>query len=334
MASTARPRHFLSLLRAPQPRWQGLRLAEDGSPLRHLQHGLSPRSKRRTFATSRTCLAGKKSDQATKMPKMNTPAQKSLQVAMAEQKAAKRLPDDIGLLPDTFVMPHGANLPSLFSDPRGRLALERARLWQRGKDTLTNLIMRNFYVGNWRPWVRGGRPSLQRLRIPKIAQRLYEDMYAHFAAGTIEQMAPRLCESIFNSLHGRVASRAPNTALRWTLHRYVGAPAVVSHRFIPAGLAEDKSKMTTLQQAVVRIRSVQSLQRIRRVKGKDGKAYDVIEEGSVGGASGGAAGKEVTEYFVVQRMTRKGEVGDWKVWGTTEETTLAKLRKKKAAAAS
>lgn len=81
--------------------------------------------------------------------------------------------------------------------------------------------------------------------------------------------------------------------------------------------------MTTLQQAVVRIRSVQSLQRIRRVRGKDGKARDVVEEGSIGGE-----GKEVTEYFVVQRMTRRGEVGDWKVWGTTEETTLEKLDKK------
>lgn len=139
-------------------------------------------------------------------------------------------------------------------------------------------------------------------------------------------MAPRLCENIFQSLHGRVMTRAPNSALKWTLQRYLGKPRVVSHRFIPAGLSDDRTKMTTLQQAVVRIRSVQSLQRIRRVKGKDGKARDVIEEGSVG-----AEGKEVTEYFVIQRMTRKGDVGDWKVWGTTEETTLARVNEKRAA---
>lgn len=96
---------------------------------------------------------------------------------------------------------------------------------------------------------------------------------------------------------------------------------MVSHRLAPltAGIS-DKTKQTALQQAVVRIRSMQSLQRIKKVKGSDGKVREVVEEGS-----SSKDGKEVVEYFVVQRMMRKGKMGEWKIWGTTEPTTLEKF---------
>lgn len=97
MATSTRSRQALSLLRAPQPRWQGYSLIEEPSPLqRQLQHGLSPRTKR-SFTSSRTCPGQSRAGQT--MPKTRVPAQKSIQVAMNEQKAAMKLPDDIGLLP-------------------------------------------------------------------------------------------------------------------------------------------------------------------------------------------------------------------------------------------
>ena len=35
--------------------------------------------------------------------------------------------------------------------------------------------------------------------------------------------------------------------------------------------------------------------------------------------------KETVEYVVIQQMYKMAEPGEWKVWGTTEETTLDKV---------
>lgn len=44
------------------------------------------------------------------------------------------IPEDIGLLPNTFIMPTGKNLPSWTKNRRGRMKLEKARLWERMQD--------------------------------------------------------------------------------------------------------------------------------------------------------------------------------------------------------
>lgn len=238
-------------------------------------------------------------------------------------------------------MPTGANLPSLTTNPSGRWKLEKARLKQHAKDAIANAVMKLYYIrdssrpsplaslpflsrtSSLRTWFKF--PILARRSIPAVATKLYEDMYTHFARGDLDKLRPVLCENIFETLKGRVMARQPNTSLKWTLHRYLGSPKVVSHRYTPLGISSgpttDKSKETALQQAVVRIASMQSLHRLRRVRGRDGKVTEVVDEGSqvVEG------GKEVVEYFVVQRMTRKGVTGPWKVWGTTEEMTLPKI---------
>lgn len=231
-------------------------------------------------------------------------------------------------------MPSGANKPSLFSDPSARYKLEKARVIQRAKDVFTTTLVKLLYTRDAsrthflsqfpRFRHRFQFPHLQRASIARIAKSLYEDMYTSFATGNMEAVRSKLCENVFESLRGRVVARQANTSLRWTLHRYIGSPMVVSHRFVPLTMGvRDKYKQNTLQQAVVRIASMQSLQRLKKVRGPDGKVREVLEEGSAGKAE---QGKEVVEFFVVQRMMRKGVWGDWKVWGTTEETTLAQLK--------
>lgn len=42
---------------------------------------------------------------------------------------SQKLPNDLGLFPDTFIMPTGSRLPSLFKEPRVRIRLEYKRLW-------------------------------------------------------------------------------------------------------------------------------------------------------------------------------------------------------------
>lgn len=69
------------------------------------------------------------------MPAGKQPAQPSMTVAMerAKQQALRegKVPNDIGLLPDTVIMPFGKNRPSWFSNYKDRVKLERKRLWMR-----------------------------------------------------------------------------------------------------------------------------------------------------------------------------------------------------------
>jgi len=271
------------------------------------------------------------------MPDVKRPAMRSVKAAMEEQKRIMEIPDDIGLLPETFVTPVMANRPKLLKDPRGRFKWERRRIYNKGRDILSAAVLKNIMVSTRPPselkrlpwykryyhYIFGPKIKLEVLQVPKIAQKLYEEMYTKFASGEIASMKPRLCESIFDSLSSRASGRAPNTYLKWTLHRYLGSPKLVSYRTTILRPDEPKHERSYIQQAVVRIRSMQSLRKVRKVREKNGKTSEILEEGSVSG--NGEEGKEVTEYFVIQKMVRKGIPGNWMVWGTTEETTLEKI---------
>jgi len=162
--------------------------------------------------------------------------------------------------------------------------------------------------------------DLERSKLVPNAKQLYEEMYTRFANGSIDAMRPRLCDTIYVSLASRIQARAPNTNLEWKLHRYVGTPWLCSYR---VGALSDKpvpsDQNNTIQQAVVRIRSMQSLKRSKRIRGKGGApTTELVEEGS-------GEEKLVIEYLVIQKMLRKGKPGPWMIWGTTEETTMEKL---------
>ncbi|KAJ9624041.1 hypothetical protein H2203_005488 [Taxawa tesnikishii (nom. ined.)] len=210
----------------------------------------------------------------------------------------------------TFIMPHGKNRPAIYTDPRGRLKLEWKRLKQRFMDSLGS-ARRSIALYKW--WYVKPAPKLDVRKVSKIATDLHRRMYEQFAAGNVESLRPCLCESISDSLSQRIASRPTNTYLDWKLHRYVGSPRLASYRATLLMMNDDKEKQTTVQQAVVRIRSVQSLRRVKRERQRDGSVREVTDEGSVVGSGVGGAnageGKDVTEYFVVQKMIRKGVEG-------------------------
>lgn len=85
----------------------------------------------------------------------------------------------------------------------------------------------------------------------------------------------------------------------------------MSHRATVMPIEDALDRKSSMRQAVVRIRSRQSLRRV----GRDGQA--IVE-----GTGEGANIKEITEFVVIQRRLWKGVEEKWKVWGTTEETTL------------
>ncbi|KAG9526432.1 hypothetical protein KCU89_g7733, partial [Aureobasidium melanogenum] len=239
---------------------------------------------------------------------MKQPSQKSFEVMKRDQmKNIDQMPNDVGLIPGTFIMPTGSRLPSLTQEFGARFALEKYRAWMRIKEVFARHYMGFFHV---KP-----RADFQTSAIPGIAKSLYTDMYTAFAAGNLSPIAHKLCENIYTSLEQRIQARGPNVGVAWTLHSWVSEPKIVSHKYMPMSLEDnkDKTKQTTVQQVCVRIQSYQSLKKVRRVK-QGNKTVEVPEEGS------SSAPRPVTEYLVVQRLCKRGKMGPWMVWGTTTES--------------
>lgn len=229
-------------------------------------------------------------------------------------------------------MPSGDKLPSLFQEPGLRFKLEKYRIWLRMKEifgylpppspsplvcthqVFTDISHSRQYMGYFHVKPRA---DFQTSRIPAIAKSLYEQMYSHFAQGNLSPIAPKLCESIYSSLDQRILSRGPNTGVQWQLHRWLSEPKIVSHKYMPMSLEDnkDKTKQTTIQQVCVRMESLQSLKKIKKVR-QGGRVVEVLEEGS------SQVAKPVTEYLVVQRLCKRGKMGEWMVWGTTRESSV------------
>lgn len=164
-------------------------------------------------------------------------------------------------------------------------------------------------------------------------------MYTHFASGNLAPIEGQLCEGMLGSLRMRVSQRPINTGLRWTLHKYLSRPKLMSYKpaIAPGVKGETSSERNGVVQAVVRIHSLQSLQHVKRVGSRDaqnkmvvrevlvdaqGRELEPLEEGVVPRDA-----KELLEFFVVQKSLRRGKEGPWMVWGTTEETTMDKIRR-------
>ena len=279
-------------------------------------------------------MAGRGAQKA--QPSM-TLAQKT---AMKRMTASGEVLDYIGIIQDTFVPPTGANLPSIFSDWRGRRKLLKYKF----KSWIT-LIQSRFMAF----WLVKPRLKLETHKAGKIAKGLYEGMYTAFAEGEAAlgamEGAGKLSPGLLSSLKGRIAQRAPNTHMRWKLHKYMGSPECVSFKFAMPDMKSPNTERTGIIQAVVRLKSQQSLLSYQRRRVKDpASGKMVIAEIPVD-----RDGKEIVdfdeeveqrknmktmvEYFVIERTLIKGVLGEWRAWGTTEETTLAKLRNEERAKA-
>ncbi|KAG9944110.1 hypothetical protein KCU85_g8190, partial [Aureobasidium melanogenum] len=274
------------------------------------QSHLRQQTTTRAFSNTSASYAGvrKAKSFAPQQMGMKQPSQKSFEVMKRDQlKNIDQMPNDLGLIPGTFIMPTASRLPSLTSEFGARFALEKHRAWTRIKEVFARHYMGFFHV---KP-----RADFQTSSIPSIAKSLYTQMYTAFAAGNLSPIAPKLCENIYTSLEQRILARGPNTGVSWALHSWVSEPKIVSHKYMPLSFEDnkDKTKQTTIQQVCVRMQSYQSLKKTKRVK-QGNKTVEVAEEGS------SAAPRPVTEYLVVQRLCKRGKMGPWMVWGTTKES--------------
>ncbi|CZT14812.1 uncharacterized protein RCC_00761 [Ramularia collo-cygni] len=268
---------------------------------------------------------------ASRMVTAGKKAQPSMSIQMkAQQEAAMRdgsMLDHLGVLDNTYVPPSGKNLPSYLTNFRERWQLQKYRLFS---------FLDGIKAYPMAYWTVKPRPKMEKRKIPSITQNLYEQMYRHFAAGTIAQLETKVSPGLMSSLRNRMSARAPNSALVWHLHKYFGKPEIVSFKFVlmPGGKADDKSG---IEQAVVKIKSKQSLQHIERVRTREPKGM-AVKEVVVDGQGKPVpvhqleehrerSAKITTEYVVVQRFLKKSEFGPWHLWGTTEETSVANMKK-------
>ncbi|MCJ1359163.1 MAG: hypothetical protein MMC33_009163 [Icmadophila ericetorum] len=256
--------------------------------LRFSRPPLRPRSQYRSYANSI------KPGVMNSVPKLREPPTKSMRVLIKEAAEADQIPNDMGLTPDTIVMPAWSKRPSLFSSPGDRYKLEWRRLKQRVLD-FGGLLYYKFGIAK-----KSNRPKLALRNTGRIATALHIQMYTAFADGDVNSLTKICTDGLLSNLRSRIATRKPTERFRWTLHAQLGRPKVMSNRALALPLGEGGA----LRQAVIRIRSRQSLETLKA----DGQAV----EGTV-------EPKDVTEYMVVQRMMWKGKEEPWMVWGTVEE---------------
>ncbi|KAG0138491.1 hypothetical protein HOY82DRAFT_142987 [Tuber indicum] len=200
---------------------------------------------------------------------------------------------DIGLLVDTFIMPTGKNLPSLFTSPKERFQLEGRRMKQKLMDLRDMLVFRYTTKHSLRPF-----------QARKFGEALHKNMYAAFAVGDIDSLRAICGDGLLSSFRKRLSVRPSNVRMEWRLHRMLSQPRVVSskaHHYVGLGLNR--------RQAVVRLHSLQSLAKVTL-----GKRGEVLSRE-------GGEEKEVVEYLVIEKKYDKDIESPWSVWGTTEETT-------------
>jgi protein MBA1 len=251
-----------------------------------------------------------------------------------QQKEAEKdgtVLDMLGVMDGTFIYPTGANLPSWTKNPRGRWKVEFTRIWT----AVTDFGM-EMYVRIWaiRPRMWSGK-KLEKHDAPRIAREIYESMYDNFARGTLDKVEKQLKPGLLGSLRSRFSQRPANQGMHWTLHRYVEKPRTMSFKFItlPGGTDTERNGIV---QAVVKMRSKQSLLKVQRVRVKDETGKFVVQpapvdehgvmipETEVEDAKERAS-KVTTEYVVLHRMMKKGKIGPWVMWGTAQESSLAKM---------
>ncbi|KAF3894340.1 Mitochondrial inner membrane protein Mba1 [Trichophyton interdigitale] len=257
---------------------------------------------------------------APKVVAPKPPAQMSMKNRLQETMRGvnkEMVPDDIGLLPGTFIRPVWQNLPSLFSDPKSRLHME----WMHWKMKFLNFMSLFTYC----KFINKKLPLRLRER-KKMAIELHKRMYDHFASGNLGALQSYCCNGIFESFFKRVVRRPANSPeLIWKLHKYLKFPH--SMTITGARVVSDRAAALPnatgmgIRQVIVRIQSRQSLitppAPIARLSEK--QIQDIEKQQK-------EKQKDCTEYIVLQRFMWGGKDGEWKVWGLADETTTEDLR--------
>lgn len=224
----------------------------------------------------------------------------SFKVQQKKLQSKNGLPSDLGLLEQTYIP--GAPFPPLFkplfSSPLLYLLYWRAKYrilsWAAllylkfdspRKTSKSKLLDRKITLHN-------------KLVLP-TALALHTEMYSAFASGSLPALRKLCADGLFHSFKSRIEARKQGEVVRWELVKYIGRPRVVSNK---GGKVPIEGG--AIQQAVVRIKSLQRMER-------EGMVSESVVE----------------EFVVVQRKWVGWVVGKWEVWGTGESTDYNTLLK-------
>ncbi|EAW09220.1 uncharacterized protein ACLA_034230 [Aspergillus clavatus NRRL 1] len=239
------------------------------------------------------------------------PAQPSMRTRGREMSRSE-LPQDIGLLPGTYVRPLWRDMPSIFQQPKERMQLE----WLWLKNAFQNFLGLLAYS----KWINKGLPLRLKER-RQIARELHQRMYSAFADGDVTTLRKICCTGLANSLSSRINSRSKDEKVTWTLDKYNRTPATL---FTGVRVLSDRATQipelpdSGVRQVVVRITSRQSTS----------KAQAPTKRGAEAAGAGEAAPakqQDCTEYIVIQKLRWTGEEEEWRVWGHATPTTVEDL---------
>ncbi|KAJ5999123.1 hypothetical protein N7451_006933 [Penicillium sp. IBT 35674x] len=227
--------------------------------------------------------------------------------ARSKEALSGQLPNDLGVLPGTFVRPLWRDLPSIFQSPRDRWQME----WTWLKSAVQNFMSLMIYCKKDNKF-----PLLLKER-RKIARLLYGDMYTAFAGGDVSGLR-RLCgDGLAKNLIAQIESRPKNQQVTWNLVKWLRGPSTY---FTGIRVVSDRAtqipEMTNsgIRQIVLRVTSRQSMSKTTPQPRGKGPAAEVIE----------APAKEQNceEYFVIQEIRWNGNSTGWRAWGYVKPTDI------------
>ncbi|KAL4906906.1 hypothetical protein BDW74DRAFT_129711 [Aspergillus multicolor] len=255
-------------------------------------------------------LSSQRSREMKGMPQsfaMKQPAQPSMRIRTSEM-ARSEMPQDIGLLPGTFIKPLWRNLPSIFQEPKVRLQYEW--LWLKSWfQNFMGLVVYSKTEGKGLPL------RLKERRL--VARDIHKQMYSAFAKGEISTIRNICCTGLANNLVKRIENRPRDEQVTWSLDSYIRAP---STWFTGIRVVSDRATQipeipnSGVRQVVLRITSRQSTGKVQRRASKNGTP-----------AENAPKQQDCTEYIVIQKLRWMGEEDGWRVWGHATPTTVDDL---------
>ncbi|ODM18417.1 hypothetical protein SI65_06288 [Aspergillus cristatus] len=243
------------------------------------------------------------------------PAQPSMKTRGKEMSKSE-MPQDLGLLPGTFVRPLWRDMPSIFQLPRERMQLE----WLWIKQAFQNFLG----ILAYSKWLNKGLPLRLRER-RQVACELYERMYTAYAEGDVATLRKICCTGLANSLTSRITNRPKDERVTWTLNKYNRTPATfLTGVRVLADRATQIPEIpkSGVRQVVLRITSRQSTGKVKLPTNKRG----VVDETAVEAQDAAPAKqRDCTEYIVLQKLMWFGEEQEWRIWGHATPTTVEDL---------
>ncbi|KAJ5965903.1 hypothetical protein N7481_012617 [Penicillium waksmanii] len=247
-----------------------------------------------------------------------TTSQPSMKVR-SKDLLANQLPNDIGLLPGTFVRPLWRDMPSVFDKPRDRLQME----WTWIKAWFQNVMSLIIYTKK-----DNNYPLLLTER-RKIATSLYEKLYTTFASGDIPKLKQITCDGLSTKLISQIEARRPTEVVTWNLIKWLRQP---STHFTGVRVLSDRATQlpevpkSGIRQIVLRVSSRQSMTKVNTAPFQKAAKGTTTAGGSKDvAAQQPAKEQDVTEYVVIQQLIWNGKDAGWRVWGNTKPTTMEQI---------